>query len=175
MWCACGGTVLIYNYGVDEFYVYDGIDAKMMFEYNGNVGFFDGERICVFDRTLTEDDGKPFSAVYESGFVFFNKTKKKRRLKRVCVMLLPEKSTSVTLTAIPNRGGARSYGLNGEFRRVRFSFDTLDFSDLTFECESRPDPVELRTDLSSFEALKIRIGNSRSEPASVTGMALTVD
>ena len=175
MWCACGGTVLIYNYGVDEFYVYDGIDAKMMFEYNGNVGFFDGENLCVFERALTEDDGKPFCAVYESGFVFFGKTKKKRRLKRVCVMLLPEKSTSVILTAIPNRGGAKSYGLNGEFRRVRFSFDCIDFSDFTFECEARPDPVELRTDLSSFEALKIRIENSRSEPASVTGMALTVD
>ena len=175
MWCACGGTVLIYNYGIDEFYVYDGINADLMFEYNGSVGFYDGERICVFDRSLTEDDGKPFPAIYESGFVFFGKTKKKRRLKRVCVTLLPDNPSSVILTAIPNRGGARSYGLHGEFRRVRFSFDGLDFSDLTFECEKRPDPVELRTDMSSFEALKIRIENSRSERASVSGVVLTVD
>ena len=90
-------------------------------------------------------------------------------------MLLPDRSSSVTLTAVPNRGGARSYGLQGEFCRVRFSFDGLDFTALTFECESRPDPVELRTDLSSFEALKIRIENSKAESASVSGFVLTVD
>ena len=176
LWCSYGGTVLIYNYGINEFYVYDGVNAKLMFDHNNSVAFYDGERICVFDKTLTEDDGRKFSAVYESGFVFFNKTKKKRRLKRVCVMLLPDSGpTSVTLTAVPNRGGARSYGVNGEFRRVRFSFGSVDFSDFTFECEARPDPVELRTDLSSFEALKIRIENAKAERAAVTGFSLIVD
>ncbi len=176
LWCACGGTVLIYNYGINEFYVYDGINAKMMFGHNGSVAFYDGGAIKVFDKNLSEDDGEKFSAVYESGFVFFNKSKKKRRLKRVCVTLLPDsKPSSVTLTAVPNRGQARSYGLHGEFRRLRFNFENVDFTDLTFECEARPDPVELRTDLSSFEALKIRIENSNSERAAVTGVVLTVD
>ncbi len=176
LWCSYGGTVLIYNYGINEFYVYDGVNANLMFDCGGSVAFYDGERICVFDKSLTEDDGKTFCAVYESGFVFFGKSKKKRRLKRVCVMLLPDvKPTSVTLTAVPNRGGARSYGVHGEFRRVRFNFENVDFSDFTFECEARPDPAELRTDLSSFEALKIRIGNSNPERAAVTGFSLTVD
>lgn len=173
IWMCSGEDVLIYNYGNDTFYAYDDIPAELFFSLDGEAAFYGGGAIYVFKEGIDEDDGRPVSAVYESGFVILDKTVKKRRLRRICLSYVPARQSALAVYAEANRGGGCGADFEGG-APSGFDFVSLDFADFTFICSGTSAHVERRVRLSSFEALRIRITGNGGR-SSVSSVSLYVD
>ena len=176
IWMCCGGGALIYNYGIDAFYYYDGIPAQYVFGFDGGVAFYSGAAIYVFSEACADDDGQGFSASFESGFVTLDRTVRGRRLRRVCMSFDSDGASSVTLYAVPDRGNAAGARFTGSPDHGGFDFGRVDFTSFSFGCSAKRAHAEYRVQLSSFECLKIMITSGESDGALTVGsVSLIVD
>jgi hypothetical protein len=173
IWICSGEDVLIYNYGNDTFYAYDDIPAELFFSLDGEAAFYSDGAIYVFDEGTDTDDGKAFTATFESGFVCLDRTAKKRRLKRICLSYMPVRKGVITVSAEANRGGGCTAIFSGGVPSG-FDFASLDFTAFTFNCSDTQAHLERRAHLSSFEALKLKITGEGGR-SSVSSVSLYVD
>lgn len=160
VWICNSGLVAVYNYSLKVWYFFDGIDADSMFSYNGEVLFIKGESVYLFDPEVYTDDGKTYKAIWQSGFANFGKVDKKR-LYMLYASLIPETSSSVKITLVPNSGERITVGESGEFSNEVLDFSCIDFSDFTFECEGRPTFTRHRIRLRRFDSVRLIIENSQ--------------
>ena len=159
LWIYNFGTVMIYNYGLDVWYAFDGINADVMYEYGGEVLFANASGVYIFDSEVYTDDGKAYKAIWQSGFANFGRIDKKR-LYMLYASLVPEPCSNIKITLVPNTGERVTVGENGEFSNEVLDFSALDFSDFTFECEGRPALTRHRIRLRRFDSVRLIIENS---------------
>lgn len=78
------GLVWIYDFERKLWFCFDGIIANRFFEMNGSVGFStDGGAICIFDEELNTDEGRAFSAYYQSHYLAFSTPEFAKRALRL--------------------------------------------------------------------------------------------
>ncbi len=158
LWIYNFGTVMIYNYGLDVWYAFDGINADVMYEHNGEVLFANSSGVYIFDSEVYNDDGRAYKAIWQSGFANFGRIDKKR-LYMLYASLVPEPCSNIKITLVPNKGERVTVGENGEFSNEVLDFSALDFSDFTFECEGRPALTRHRIRLRRFDSVRLIIEN----------------
>ena len=70
----------------DVWFCFDGIHANHFFEIDGKIGFStDGGGVCFFEDDLVSDDGKAFSAYYQSHPLAFSNAEFPKRALRFSV------------------------------------------------------------------------------------------
>ena len=175
IWMYYSNGVLIYNYGTDVFYYYDNVPAEYVFGCNGSTAFYGGGCIYAFDQSCKTDDGKDIDALYESGSVTLDKTAKKRRLRRISLSFLPERETTVSVYAIPDRGEERRFVFGADVSNSGLDFGRINFGSFTFSCGNKAVHEAQRAQLSSFENIGIRIVSGGDGGLTVDSVSLTID
>lgn len=160
LWCANGGTVYVYNYALDAFYCYDGIEAEGFAALGGEAAFVNGGAVYVFDPDVYTDDGNGYAAVWESRFFLPAKKYRKCILRRISVSTLPVANNRLTLRIIPNRG--REMASEREIASSVFDFSGTDFSNFSFDTERKPTGNRFRLRSDAFEYIRIRLENSKT-------------
>lgn len=163
VWLYYSGIVWIYNYRIDAWYCFDGIDANDMFEYNGQILFIKNSAVYLFDENLYTDNGKAYNAVWKSGFANFGKIDRKR-LYRIYASLLPEGNSNVTVTLLSNDGQRVTVGQDGEFSNSVFDFSVMDFTAFSFVgSETGSSVVRRRIRLRRFDSVRLIIENAQPD------------
>ncbi len=77
------GLVWVLNPETLQWYCFDGLFASLFYSVDGRLGFASDNRLCLFDDAITTDGGKPFEAIYQSGFLCFSSPESVKRSLRV--------------------------------------------------------------------------------------------
>lgn len=174
LWCAFEGTVYIYNYRDDTFYCYDGINAEGFAVLSGEAAFVYDGSLYTFSPDTYNDDGKEYTAIWESRFFLPTGKYRKCRLRRVSLSLLPEPSTRLTVRIIPNRGRETVFG--EELTSSVFDFGSIDFSNFSFDTERKPKSNRKRLRSDEFEYLRVRFENgSAYTRAAIRGIDMKLE
>ena len=172
LWLYADSRVVIYNYGIDAFYIYENVPADLVFGAGGRVAFLSGTDVFVFDGEY--DDGKPVEAVWESCPAVLDRTVRHRRVRRVSAVFTSETGSVLGVTVTPNRGAAKTLRFTGAPSDTGFDFGHIDFTAFSFVCGRRPTHTEQRLILGSFESASVRL-TATGEDLTVRSVALTAD
>jgi hypothetical protein len=98
------GVTLVWNYVTDTWYRYEGLDAVMMCNFQGDVIIgTSGGKIFRLTYMKDTDDGVPVRAVWESGAMDFGAPSYRKYSDAMWVGLKPVDGTSVNITVITDR------------------------------------------------------------------------
>ena len=98
------GVTLVWNYVTDTWYRYEGLDAVMMCNFQGDVIIgTSGGKIFRLTYMKDTDDGVPICAVWESGAMDFGAPSYRKYSDAMWVGLKPVDGTSVNVTVITDR------------------------------------------------------------------------
>ena len=98
------GVTLVWNYVTDTWYRYEGLDAVMMCNFQGDVIIgTSGGKIFRLTYMKDTDDGVPIRAVWESGAMDFGAPSYRKYSDAMWVGLKPVDGTSVNVTVITDR------------------------------------------------------------------------
>lgn len=103
LWFANNGIVWIYNYALEAWYRYTGIDTGGLVETGGRVIFYGGNALYAFNETLTTDCGRPVTAWWETDFLDFGLPGANKRFRRLAVSAANGSYSRAVLTA--DQGG----------------------------------------------------------------------
>lgn len=172
VWIWSGDLICVYNYRRTAWYFYDGIRAERAYELDGVVYFVNDTGLYRFDKNVYTDDGRAYSAIWESAYADFGISWRKN-IARMFVSLIPETHSDVRITVSPNKSGGCRLGEDGCYGSEVFDFSALDFSKLSFECEGRPSLVRSRLNIRGVDSIKLRIENSFADSrCTVNGILL---
>ena len=98
------GVTLVWNYVTDTWYRYEGLDAVMMCNFQGDVIIgTSGGKIFRLTYLKDTDDGVPIHAVWESGAMDFGAPSFRKYSDAMWVGMKPQDGTSVDVTVITDR------------------------------------------------------------------------
>ncbi len=112
---AAEGSIYCYHRLKKVWYCFDGIVASFFFPHGDGVGFANGNRLFVFDESLTTDDGRVISASFQSASLLFGDPEEAKRGLRItlcasgtteAVLTLESESRTKTLPPIIKRSEA---------------------------------------------------------------------
>lgn len=98
------GVTLVWNYVTDTWYRYEGLDAVMMCNFQGDVIIgTSGGKIFRLTYDRDTDDGIPIRAAWESGAMDFGAPSYRKYSDAMWVGMKPVDGTSVNVTVITDR------------------------------------------------------------------------
>ena len=98
------GVTLVWNYVTDSWYRYEGLDAVIMCNFQGDVIVgTSGGKIFRLTYLRETDDGVPIKAEWESGSMDFGASNMRKFASTLWVSLKPEEGTSVDVCVITDR------------------------------------------------------------------------
>ena len=98
------GVTLVWNYVTDTWYRYEGLDAVMMCNFQGDVIIgTSGGKIFRLTYMKDTDDGVPIQAAWESGAMDFGAPSYRKYSDAMWVGMKPVDGTSVNVTVITDR------------------------------------------------------------------------
>ncbi|MBQ9131242.1 MAG: hypothetical protein IJX62_02055 [Clostridia bacterium] len=106
------GDVWIWNADTEQWYCFDGIYADFFLSWGDAVGFASDKQLCLFDSTLSTDNGQPFSAYYQSGYLSFSSPETLKRALRIALCATPKGNTLHLL--VETEQTAREFQLAGK-------------------------------------------------------------
>ena len=136
-----GAECLIYHYGLDVWYRYEGLSVTAAQRAGANLffGTADG-RILHVSRQSRNDDGAPIDALWESGSMDFDAGERRVHLLPLTVAMQPESGARAELTLRSNRRGVY------RTRRIAYSYLTffhMNFAHFSFRVNQRPQKQRL--------------------------------
>ncbi len=138
------GLVLIWGFGVKEWYLFDHVHASQIFRGHDTTCFINGYFLHTFEDTLTSDAGSPYTAVYQSDYFSFGSPETLKRALRT-VLCTSTKENTVHL-------------------KLETDQDHAEFSFVGKKTDA-PEVFDRRVNLDRFRLLRFRI--------SVAGLANT--
>ena len=115
------GIVWIWNTDTEQWYCFDGIYAEFFVTWGNNFGFVSYKQLCLFSDVLTTDNGQPFSAYYQSGYLSFSSPETVKRALRVALCATPKGNTLHLL--LETEQAAREFTLEGKSTDAPQVFD----------------------------------------------------
>ena len=98
------GVTLVWNYVTDTWYRYDGLDAVIMCNFQGDVIIgTSGGKIFRLTYDKQTDDGIPIKAEWESGSMSFGASNMRKYSSMMWVSLKPVEGTSVDVCVETDR------------------------------------------------------------------------
>lgn len=104
------GNVWIWNTENGEWYRFSAIKASLFFKGLGGFGFVTESDICLFDRTVSTDNGSAIDAYYKSAYLDFDAPDSIRRSTRALLYAAPNKSKAQIL--LETEQGKLSYTIS---------------------------------------------------------------
>ena len=98
------GVTLVWNYVTDSWYRYDGLDAVIMCNFQGDVivGTSDG-KVMRLTYEKDTDDGRPIKAIWESGAMDFGASNMRKYSSMMWISLKPVAGSSVDVCVVTDR------------------------------------------------------------------------
>ncbi len=150
----------VYNYVLDVFYFFKGIDSRAFAVRDDGAILFvraDGALCILFEGEY--DDTSPISAVWTTPYLDYAEGVK--NLHRLEVCLCPDMDTRLDVCWTSNHGES---GQKSFFKRYkRATFKKLDFTSLGFETGLSVQRFSQRLRHKRFEKMKLRFENSYPE------------
>jgi len=147
-WMHSGTSVLVYAFRDEVWYMFTGIDADGFIETEDTC-CYKGRKLFIFDESTALDDGVPFTALAETGFIDFGSPHLDKRLHRVFVTFdASDGECSARLELSADSGDRRSIvGLS----------DSSEF----------PITVRMRGDLPRFCFMRLTLSDDSGAPMSL--------
>jgi hypothetical protein len=162
-WCAYQNTVLVYNYQINVWYkfVLHGI-IKSMIVINGAMIFGDNDgHLYKFDESYRMFNIVAISAEWEMGYYDWGQEWLRKFTNQCWITMEPDTRTNLDVYWITDRDqGEKQASTSIGYRS--FSFDTLDFSDFTFNTVVSPRPKRVRTKAKKFAFWKLILRNDKA-------------
>lgn len=159
------GTVLVNRYGLNRdgvWFLYRGDllkNVRSAFVFAGKMVFVRSTEAFFFDDSLTVDvpetpggETTAIKAVWESGNMSFGAAFRRKYSSYIYVSLLPESSSSLTVTASTDR---RESYMEKTVQSDVFSFENWDFDNLTFSLDQSPKIQRIRLKVKKFVYYKL--------------------
>lgn len=130
-WLSVNNNVYLFDYAVNEWFMYDNIKANDFFDVNGELYFASSQDGLLYrfkkedESQPYNDDGKPISAYWESKQFSFGADELNKLVDRVYFGMKPQSKTSADLYYVSNK---KTSDLVKTAR-----MDLLDFRDINFE------------------------------------------
>ncbi|MFE8704135.1 hypothetical protein ACFYKX_26565 [Cytobacillus sp. FJAT-54145] len=176
-WIAINDNVYIYDYVIDEWYLYDNIKASCFIERNGELyfGCSCGGLVYKFKEEshlqAFEDDGEiPINAYWVSKLFVFGLPEFKKIVQRLFVEMKPNKHTSVNVYARSDRKG-ETFILNT--RMDQFDFNYMDFGRFAFVTSDIPQEVGKKVKMKKITHFQLKLeNNSIDESLGIMGLSI---
>jgi hypothetical protein len=186
-WLCIGKTVFVYNYGNDTWYLFELAHTPTSFIVISGVLFMGTSegKIMEWANYLIDDipvyltdDGTTINSYFETGFMDFGLSWKRKFLNFAWVGMKPEQE-SVCFVEWES-----DYDVSTEPEYIYYSlinFADVDFADFTFETNYNPQPFRLKLKAKKFTYLKLKLSNDSATdtmtilnlnlPATIGGVA----
>ena len=166
----CASTGVVYNYGTDVFYIYDGLPVRCAAALDGALyfGTADG-RLLHFDERYRNDDGTDLDAYWESGSMAFDRQWQRKCAARLRIVLKPVSGARVTVKLESDRS---SDGTEQVVSAALMTFLHMSFAHFAFGTNRKPQVERAKVKLRKFVFGKLIL---RSCSASATATVLGAD
>jgi len=144
------GCVWILQMDSDRWYCFDHIAADFFMTLDGVSGFAAGTRLCLLDGTLTTDNGEPFAAYYQSGYLTFDRPETVKRALRAS--LCANTGGNTLHLTLESEQSARSFALEGE-------------------AGDAPELFDLRIGMGRFRFLRFRVSVTGDQISRIHGIS----
>jgi hypothetical protein len=113
-YCALNGDVYVWDYIIDEWYVYTNILVDSFLEYKGSLYFGSNGLIYRIKDSLQDalpynDDGNPITCYWRSKIISFNSDEELKLVRKIFYSIMPSTDTSCELWYTTNKKNRRFY------------------------------------------------------------------
>lgn len=165
-WLAINGNVYVYDYTLNEWYIYDNINASCFLERDGVLYFGSSTDGIVYrfkDETHLlpyEDDGQAINAYWVSKLLDFGKSEYMKIVQRVFVNIRPDIHTSLNLYARSDRKG-ETFILTT--RMDQFNLNYLNLNKFSLITSDIPQEAAKKVKMKKITHFQLKIENNELE------------
>ncbi len=161
-WLALNNKVYVYDYKINEWYLYDNIPATCFLIYN-NILYFGGKGLVYRFKKETDyqpfnDDGQPINAYWKSKYLTFNADYLRKIVDSVLFSMKPQTHSSVDLYYTTNK---KQSDLIKTKRMDLFNFWLMDFNKFSFVTSDFPQEVKTRIKAKKITHFQLMIQNNK--------------
>lgn len=162
-WIAVNGNVYIFDYAINQWYMYNNINASCLFEKDGLLYFGSTTEGLLYrfkDEThleAYEDDGAPINAYWVSKLFDFGRPEYRKAVERIFLDMKPNKHTSLNLYGRSDKKG-ETFILNT--RMDQFDFNFFDFERFAFITSDIPQEVGKKIKMKKITHFQLKIENN---------------
>ncbi|WP_368658677.1 hypothetical protein AB3Z07_05095 [Metabacillus halosaccharovorans] len=161
-WLALNGRVYIYDYQINEWFMYDNIHPSCFLEKDGYLYFGSNTDGLVYrfkkstESDAYNDDGQAINAYWYSKLINFGAFERNKLVKRIFYSLLPGARTSCNLYIRTDKKGER---LIDTHRMDSFGFWLFDFSKFSFETSDIPQSIAKKIKEKKITHFQLKVEN----------------
>jgi hypothetical protein len=165
-WLAVNGKVYIYNYTMQEWYIYDNIHASCFLEYEGALYFGDNGAGMLYrfktdsDLYPYNDDGIPIQAYWKSKYFTFGADEALKAIDKVFFSMKPAVRTSVDVSYATNK---KTSGLIKSKRMDQLDFFTFNFNFFSFIRSSFPQESMVKVKVKKITHFQLIFKNAKMD------------
>lgn len=161
-WLAVNNRVYVFDYGINEWYIYDNIPAACFFEQDG-VLYFGGEGRIYRFMTENElnpytDDGMAINAYWKSKYFTFEADHLKKIVDKVFFSMKPSTKTSADLYYTTDK---KVSNLVKTKRMDMLNFTLFDFDFFSFVRSTFPQEVVVKIKAKKVTHFQLKIANNK--------------
>lgn len=161
-WIALNNKVYVYDYVIQEWYIYDNIPAKCFLEVDG-VLYFGGEgrlyRFMTEDELLPySDDGVPINAYWKSKYFTFEADHLRKVIDKVFFSMKPYTKTSADIYYTTDK---KVSDLVKTKRMDMLNFTLFDFNHFSFVRSTFPQEVVVKIKAKKVTHFQIKLVNNK--------------
>ncbi|MGM7719440.1 hypothetical protein [Metabacillus sp. Hm71] len=162
-WLAVNGNVYIYDYEVNEWYIYNNVNASCFVEKDGYLHFGSNTEGLIYRfKKETElnpynDDGQPINAYWYSKLINFGLPEYTKLVSRIFYALKPGSHTSCSLYIRTDRKGEE---FESTSRMDQIDFWSFDFTKFTFMTSDIPQEVAEKVKEKKITHIQLKLENN---------------
>jgi hypothetical protein len=162
-WLAINGNVYIYDYSINEWYLFNNIDASCFYVDGSNLYFGDSSLGLVYrfkkktDALPYSDDGTPVHSYWYSKLLNFQYPERNKMITRIFYTLKPDVHTSADLYIRTDKKGEKFINTT---RMDQLSFFNLDFNKFTFVVSDIPQQVAKKVKEKKITHFQLKLENN---------------
>lgn len=172
---ALNGDVYVWDYTIDEWFVYNNILVDSFLEFNQSLYFGSNGLVYRFKDNLSDplpynDDGNPIICYWRSKILSFNSDEEIKLVRKIFYSLMPSTDTSCELWYTTNKKNRRFYS-KSIFKS--FGYSTWDYSSFTYGAVLFPQETVAKIKAKKIVYIQIELRNDTlNESLHVLSIAL---
>lgn len=171
-YCVAGTTAVVYNYGLDVWYLYENFPVRHMIGFGGRLYGARGNVLVEIADEFRSDCGEAIAARWASGNMAFNADFRRKYSAMLWVGIVPTYGGALEVTIITDRKVDFSKKI---VSRSRATFARANFANWSFETSRRPTMQRLKLKAKKFTYYKLIFTNdSDNTTAAVTSADVRV-
>lgn len=171
-YCVVGTTAVVYNYGLDVWYLYENFPVRHMVGIGGRLYGARGNVLVEIADEFRSDCGEAIAARWASGNMAFNADFRRKYSAMLWVGIVPTYGGELEVTIMTDRKADFSRKI---VARNRATFAHADFANWSFETSRRPTMQRLKLKAKKFTYYKLIFANdSDNTTAAVTSADVRV-